>query len=108
MNICVILKSLKKNCQVRISLIVSSQIKKNIGKEYKHFLKVWNAFEMKTMKDYHDFYLKFNILLLADIFEKFRNNSVRNFGLCPSYYLSAPALNWDAILNIKKLNLNLF
>ena len=49
--------------------------KKINDKEYDHFLKVWNKFEMKTMKDYHDLYLKCDILLLADPFEKFRNNT---------------------------------
>ena len=39
-------------------------------KEYDHVLKVWNKFEMKTIKDYHDFYLKCDVLLLADVFEK--------------------------------------
>ena len=38
---------------------------------------------MKTMKDYHDLYLKCNVLLLADVFEKFRNNSLKIYGLCP-------------------------
>ena len=42
---------------------------------------------MKTMKDYHDLYLKCDVLLLADVFEKFRNNSSNNFGLCPIHYL---------------------
>ena len=42
---------------------------------------------MKTMKDYHDLYLKCDILLLADVFEKFRNNSLKNYGLCPRHYL---------------------
>ena len=55
---------------------------------------------MKTMKDYHDLYLKCDVLLLADVFEKFRNNSLKNYGLCPSHYLSAPALSWDAMLNM--------
>ena len=42
---------------------------KQIGdKEYKHVLNVWNRFEMKTMKDYHDLYLKCDILLLEDVF----------------------------------------
>ena len=36
---------------------------------------------MKTIKDYHNLYLKYDVLLLADFFEKFRNNSVRNYGL---------------------------
>ena len=45
------------------------------------------------MKDYHTFYLKCNVILLFDVFEKFRNNSLKNFELCPSHYLSAPSLN---------------
>ena len=57
-------------------------------KEYKHVLKVWNIFEMKTINDYYDLYLKCYVLLLADVFEKFRNNSLRSYGLCPSHYLS--------------------
>ena len=38
-----------------------------------------------TMKDYHDSYLKCDILLIANVFEKFRNNSSKNYGLCPSH-----------------------
>ena len=45
---------------------------------------------MKTMKDYHDLYLKCDVLLLADVFEKFRNNILKNYRLCPSNYLSTP------------------
>ena len=48
--------------------------------------------EMKMMKDYHELYLKCDVLLLADVFEKFRNNNLKNYGLCPGYYLSAPGL----------------
>ena len=39
-------------------------------KEHEHVLKVWNKFEMKKMKDYHDLYLKYDILLLANVFVK--------------------------------------
>ena len=62
---------------------------------------------MKMMKDYHDFYLKCDVLLLADVFEKFRNNNLRNYGLCPSHYLSTPALVWDAMPNMTKVELEL-
>ena len=58
---------------------------------------------MKTMKDYHDLSLKCDVLLLADVFEKFINNSIKNYGLCPSNYLSASALSWDAIFNTPKV-----
>ena len=46
-------------------------------------------------------------LLLADVFEQFRHNSLKNYGLCPSHYLSLTALNWDAVLNMTKVELEL-
>ena len=52
-------------------------------------------------------YLKCDVLLLADVFEKFRNNSLDNYGLCPSHYLSAPALSLDVMLNVSKVELEL-
>ena len=62
---------------------------------------------MKTMKYYHDLCLKCDVLLLADVFETSRNNSIKNFGLCSSPYLSAPALRWNALLNMTKIKLQL-
>ena len=47
------------------------------------------------------------MLLLANIFEKIKSNSLKNYGLCASHYLSAPALSWDAMLNMAKLELEL-
>ena len=48
--------------------------------------------------------LKCDVLLLVDNFEKLRNNSLRNYGLCPSHYLSAPVLCWNEVLNIAKVD----
>ena len=59
------------------------------------------------MKDYHGFYLKLDVLLLADAFENFKNSSLKNHWLCPTHYLSAPALSWDAILNMTRDELEL-
>ena len=59
------------------------------------------------MKDYHDLFLKCDGLLLADVFEKFRNNSLKNYGLCPSHQLIAPGLSWDAMLTMTKIKLEL-
>ena len=58
---------------------------------------------MKTTKNYHALYLKCHVLLLVDVFEKFRNINLKSYGLCLSHCLSAPALSWDATLNIKKV-----
>ena len=59
------------------------------------------------MKDYHDLYLKSDVLLLADVFEKFRNNTLKNYGLCSSHYLRAPGVSLDAMLEMKKIKLEL-
>ena len=59
------------------------------------------------MKDYHNLYLEWDVLLLADVFEKFRNRCFKSYGLCPSYYLSAPALSWDAIYSVTKVEVDL-
>ena len=72
-------------------------------KEYQHVLKVWK-WKWKTMKSYHDLHLKYHVLLLADVFQKFRNKWLTNYGLCPGRYLSAPALSWDAVLSINKVD----
>ena len=50
------------------------------------------------MGDYHDIYLKTNVLLLADVFEKFINTCLEYFGLDLCHYFSSPGLSWDAML----------
>ena len=62
---------------------------------------------MKTMAYYNDLYLKSDVLLLADLFEKFKNNSLKNYGLCPGHYMRAPCLSWDAVLKTIKVKLEL-
>ena len=57
------------------------------------------------MKDYHDLYLKCDVLLLFDVFEKSRNNSLKNYELYPNHRLSPPGLSWDAKLKMTKSEL---
>ena len=54
-------------------------------KQYKHVFKVSKKFGMKMMKDHHYLHLKCDVLLLDDVFEKFRNRCFENYGLCPSH-----------------------
>ena len=58
--------------------------RKTSDKEYDHVLMVGNKCEMETMRDYHDLCLICDVLLLADVLEKFLYNSLKNYGLCPS------------------------
>ena len=39
--------------------------------------------------------------MLAAVFEKFRNDSLKNYGLCPCHYLSTPGLSWDTFLKMR-------
>ena len=59
------------------------------------------------MKNYHDLYLKCDILLLVDVFEKFKNRCLENYGLCPGNYLSVLDLSWDAMFSMTKVKLDI-
>ena len=50
---------------------------------------------MKTLEDYHNLYNQVDVLLLADVFENFRN-----VPLDPAHYFTAPGLAWDAALKV--------
>ena len=74
---------------------------------YQHVLKVWKTWKMKTFKDYLKLYNETDVLLLADVFENFRDVCLKNYGLDPVYYFTAPGLAWDACLKITGVNLEL-
>ena len=48
--------------------------------------KVWEAFEIKNLGKYHDLYVQCNTLLLAEVFENFRNKSIEIYGLDPAHF----------------------
>ena len=67
--------------------------------------KIWNEFNIKNMDDYHDHYLKKDLLLLADVFEKFIETCLKFYGLDPCHYFSSRRLNWDAMLKMTDMYL---
>ena len=62
---------------------------------------------MNTICDYHDLYLKTDVLLLADVFEKFINTCLDYDQLDPCQYFSSPGLSWDAMLKMTGIELQL-
>ena len=75
--------------------------------DYEHAKNVWTTFECRKMQDYHDLYLLSDVLLLADIFEKFRCDSQALYGLEPVHYYSLPGLSWDAMMKHSGVELEL-
>ena len=69
-------------------------------KDYLTCEKIWDKFEMKNMGDYHDHYLKKDVLLLADVFGKFINTCLKYYKLDPCHYFSSPGLSCDAMLKM--------
>ena len=74
---------------------------------YNHVLNVWKTWKMKTFKEYLELYNVTDVLLLADVFENFRDICLKNYGLDPVYYYTAPGLAWDACLKMTGVNLEL-
>ena len=70
------------------------------NEDYERAKNVQNAFDMKNMGDYHDVYLKTDVLLLCDVFETFIDMCMGYYGLDPCHYFSAPGLSWDAMLKM--------
>ena len=71
-------------------------------KDYLTCGKIWNVFNIKNIGDYHDHYLKKDVLLLADVFERFSSTCLKYYELDPCQYFSSPGLSWDAMLNKDK------
>ena len=66
--------------------------------DYAHPQKVWEVFEINNRGEYHDVYVKSDTLLLADVYENFRNMCLDIYGLDPVYFVSAAGLAWQACL----------
>ena len=81
----------------------------NIEQEdYERAKRVFNEFKCKDLGDYHDLYLKTDVLLLADVFENYRNVNLRDYKLDPAHFYTAPGLSWCAMLKHTGKRIELF
>ena len=75
--------------------------------DYRHGNKVFKRFKLKNLGEYHDLYVQSDTLLLADLFENFRNMCLKVYELDPAHFLSLPGLAWQACLNKTNVKLEL-
>ncbi|XP_071651462.1 uncharacterized protein [Temnothorax longispinosus] len=66
--------------------------------DYAHAVNVWQRFSIQTLGQYSDLYLKTDVLLLADMFENFRDSCISSYKLDPAYYCTLSDFTWDAML----------
>ena len=75
--------------------------------DYRHALKVFNKFNIKNLGEYHDIYAQSDTVLLADVFESFRNLCTETYELDSAYFLPLPGLAWQACLKHSEIKLEL-
>ena len=74
--------------------------------DYSHAKKVWHAFKIKNLGEYHDLYVQSDTSLLADVFDNFRDKCIEKYEIDSAHFLSAPRLAWKACLKLELLNDN--
>ena len=75
--------------------------------DYSHAAHVWNNFQIKSLGEYSDIYLKTDVLLLTDVFESFRETCLQAYDLDPAHFYTTPGLTWSAMLKMTKVELEL-
>ncbi|GIY31239.1 hypothetical protein CDAR_473651 [Caerostris darwini] len=75
--------------------------------DYKHAQNVWKSFNINNLREYSELYVKTDVLILADIFEKFRDVCLKTYKLDPAWYFTAPGLSWNAMLKKTRVKLDL-
>ena len=91
-------EKLKRQVYHRKMRFTAGFMKVMIDQDYEHAQQVWNIMEKKTHGCYQDTYLKTDVLLLADVFETFRNTCIGHYKLDPAHFYTAPGLKWQALL----------
>ena len=75
--------------------------------DYRHGINVFNKYKLKNLGEYHHLYIQSDTLLLADVFENFRNTCLKVYELDPAHFLSLPGLVWQVCFKKTSIELEL-
>ena len=75
--------------------------------DYEHTHRVWSEFRINNLREYHNLYLRTDVILLANIFKAFRKVCLDNYGLNPAHFYMASGLAWRACLKKTRISLEL-
>ena len=75
--------------------------------DYQHAQRVWKEFGIHKLGDYHDLYLRTDVVLLANVYEAFRETCLEHYKLDPVHFYTSPGLAWKACLKCTGIKLKL-
>ena len=75
--------------------------------DYQHVQHVWNAFSIHNLGEYHDLYLKTDVILLANVFKAFKDTCLEHYSLDPAHFYTSPGLAWKACQKRTRIKLEL-
>ena len=91
-----------------IDAFYSSLNMSNISKDhYEDVQRVWKEFRIHNLGEYHDLYLRTDVILLANMFEAFRDTCLEHYSLDPAHFYTSPGLAWKACLKCTGIRLEL-
>ena len=76
-------------------------------KDYSHAQRVWKGFDMKNLGEYHDLYLKTDVILPRNVFEEFRSTCLKHYSIDLANFCTSPGLAWQACLKKTDIELEL-
>ena len=91
-----------------ISAFYSNLNMSSISEEdYQHNQRVWEEYGIHNLGDYHDLYLRRDVVLLANVYKAFRDTCLKHYKLDPAHFYTSPGLAWKACLKCTGIKLEL-
>ena len=75
--------------------------------DYQHAQRAWKEFGIHNLGDYHDLYLRTDVVLLANVYKAFMDTCLKHYNLDPVRFYTSPGLAWKACSKCTGIKLEL-